>query len=92
MLNKQRMNVDAQLQAVAANIKHRRTSLQLSQKQMASRLKVTQNAYSKIEMAKTKLSLERLYEIAEIFDIAPGELIGVTLLPVSSYRTGDSLR
>jgi DNA-binding XRE family transcriptional regulator len=74
ILRKILMNVDAQLQAVAANIKQRRTSLRLSQMYMAARLNVTQNAYSKMEMAKTKLSVQRLYEIAEILNIQPGQL------------------
>jgi transcriptional regulator with XRE-family HTH domain len=69
------MTVDAQLLAVAANIRQRRTSLRLSQVSMAAQLKVTQNAYSKIEMAKTRLSLQRLYEIAEILDVPPEKLI-----------------
>ena len=74
------MNVDALLLAVAANVKTRRTELRISQMQMAERLKITQNAYSKIEMGKTKMSVERLYEIAEILNISPSELIEVKVI------------
>ncbi|MFD2148414.1 helix-turn-helix domain-containing protein [Mucilaginibacter antarcticus] len=65
------MNVDTHLRAVAANIKDRRTAMRLSQVDMAKELNVTQNAYSKMEMSKTKLTIERLYKIAEVLDIAP---------------------
>lgn len=74
------MNVDAQLQAVAANIKGRRAELRISQTQMATMLSITQNAYSKIEMAKTKMSVERLYEIAEILKISPRYLMTVNVI------------
>lgn len=74
------MNVDAQLQAVAANIKSRRINLHLSQMQVANMLNITQNAYSKIEMAKTKMSVERLYEIAEVLKISAQELMTINLL------------
>lgn len=76
------MNVDAQLKAVAANIKSRRTELHISQTQMANLLNITQNAYSKIEITKTKMSVERLYEIAEILKISPQELLKVNNLAI----------
>jgi len=69
------MNINAQLQAVASNIKRRRNELHISQIQMAGLLNITQNAYSKIEMAKTKMSVERLYEIADILKISPRRLM-----------------
>jgi transcriptional regulator with XRE-family HTH domain len=71
------MNVDNQLRAVADNIKDRRHTLNLSQMYMASKLRITQNAYSKIEMAKTKMSVERLYEIAKILNIPARRLINI---------------
>ena len=73
------MNVDAQLRAVAANIKSRRNQLRISQMQMADLLNITQNAYSKIEMTKTKMSVERLYEIAGILNISPTELVSINV-------------
>ena len=55
------MNIASQLKAVAANIKDRRLNLNLSQTYVAQKLNVTQNAYSKMEIGKTKMSVERLY-------------------------------
>lgn len=80
------MNVDAQLKAVANNIKERRTRLRLSQYQMAQTLKITQNAYSKIETARTKMSLARLYEIAGILNVQPKQLIVPTVITMQSHR------
>lgn len=74
------MNVDAQLQALVANIKKRRNELRISQMQIAEALKITQNAYSKIEMAKTKMSVERLYEIADVLNIPARELMTINVV------------
>lgn len=73
------MNVDAKLNAVAINVKKRRNELRISQIQMAGMLNITQNAYSKIEMAKTKMSVERLYEIADILKISASDLMTVSV-------------
>jgi transcriptional regulator with XRE-family HTH domain len=80
------MNVDSQLKAVADNIRERRISLQLSQVDMASRLKVTQNAYSKMEMAKTKISLQRLYQIAEILGVDAVKLMASNIVSMHQRR------
>lgn len=74
------MNVDAKLNAVAVNVKKRRNELRISQMQMAGMLNITQNAYSKIEMAKTKMSVERLYEIAYILKVSARDLITINIV------------
>jgi transcriptional regulator with XRE-family HTH domain len=80
------MDVEAQLKAVAGNIKERRTRLRLSQNHMAQTLKITQNAYSKIETARTKMSLARLYEIAGILNVQPKQLIGTNVITMQPHR------
>jgi transcriptional regulator with XRE-family HTH domain len=80
------MNVTPQLKVVASNIRERRTHLRLSQTYMAQTLKITQNAYSKIETAKTKMSLERLYEIAEILNIQAKQLITGNVIAMNQHR------
>lgn len=52
-----------------------RTQQKISQEHMAERLAVSPQAYSKIESGKTKLSLERVCEIANILNIDVTELI-----------------
>ncbi|MES2427972.1 MAG: helix-turn-helix transcriptional regulator [Bacteroidota bacterium] len=74
------MSIAGQLKAVSANIKDRRLDLNFSQTYVAERLKVTQNAYSKMEIGKTKMSVERLYEIANVLETSPGQLINTTAL------------
>jgi transcriptional regulator with XRE-family HTH domain len=74
------MKVDTHLKAVADNIKSRRLNLNLSQMFMASKLSITQNAYCKIEMSKSKMSVARLYEIAELLGISPLQLIDTRAL------------
>lgn len=74
------MNIAGQLKAVSANIKDRRLDLNFSQTYVAERLKVTQNAYSKMEIGKTKMSVERLYEIANVLETSPSQLINTAAL------------
>lgn len=71
------MNVDDKLLAITTNIKDRRVALHFSQDYMALKLNITQNAYSKTEMGKTKLSVQRLYQIAEILDTPAWQLINI---------------
>ena len=52
-----------------------RTQQKISQEQMAERLDLTPQAYSKIESGKTKLSLDRIQQIAQILNIDVTELI-----------------
>lgn len=52
-----------------------RTQQKISQEQMAEHLALTPQAYSKIESGKTKLSLDRIQQIAHILNIDVTELI-----------------
>jgi len=46
-----------------------------SQEYMASRLNISQNAYSKLEREETELSVRRIYEIAEILEVSVYQLL-----------------
>jgi transcriptional regulator with XRE-family HTH domain len=46
-----------------------------SQEYMAFNLNISQNSYSKIERNITKVTLERVYEIADILNIQVTELL-----------------
>lgn len=52
-----------------------RTQQKISQEQMAERLEITPQAYSKIESGKTKLNLDRIQQIAHILNIDVTELV-----------------
>lgn len=71
------------------------TQQKISQEQMAERLDLTPQAYLKIESGKTKLSLDRIQQIAQILNIDVTELIhnndnGVFLL-INENCTNENL-
>ena len=54
---------------VAANIRKIREQLNYTQEYLAAKLKISQNAYSKIELGYTKITVERLFHIADILEV-----------------------
>lgn len=63
------------VKAVATNIRNRRVSLSYTQEYLAAKLNISQNAYSKIELGYTKITVERLFQIADILETELTELI-----------------
>jgi transcriptional regulator with XRE-family HTH domain len=63
------------VRAVAANIRNKREELNYTQEYLAAKLKISQNAYSKIELGYTKITLERLFQIAEVLETELMDLI-----------------
>ena len=57
------------IKAIAANIRTKRERKNYTQEYLAYKLSISQNAYSKIELGYTKITLERLFQIAEILEI-----------------------
>lgn len=57
------------------NIRKRREDLNYTQEYLAAKLNISQNAYSKIELGYTKITVERLFQIADILDIDLTNLI-----------------
>jgi transcriptional regulator with XRE-family HTH domain len=56
------------IKSVAANIRKQREAKNYTQEYLAAKLKISQNAYSKIELGYTKITLERLFQIADILE------------------------
>lgn len=54
---------------VCVNIKHYRDLRQYSQEYLASRLNITQSSYAKLEKQETKLTVQRLQQIAEVLEV-----------------------
>lgn len=48
-----------------------RESRNFSQEYIAGKLGINQNAYSKLENGKVKITLERIRQLAEIYDVKP---------------------
>jgi transcriptional regulator with XRE-family HTH domain len=63
------------VKAIAAAIRNNREIRNYTQEYLAFKLNISQNAYSKIELGYTKITLERLFKIAEILEVDVIELI-----------------
>lgn len=63
------------IKSVAANIRKQREIKNYTQEYLAAKLKISQNAYSKIELGYTKITLERLFQIADILETTISGLI-----------------
>lgn len=63
------VGVETKLKAVATNIRKIREYRGYPQEYLAMKLGISQNAYSKIELAYTRLTVERLLEITSILEI-----------------------
>ena len=73
-----------------------------SQEEMAERLGMSHNGYAKIERGETKLYLEKLNQIAQVFNIDLSELVanheksiffffhGTANQAVNNYASGDN--
>lgn len=60
---------------VAGNIRKIREYRDYTQDYLAAKLKISQNAYSKIELGYSKLTIERLFQIAAILDVEVTQLL-----------------
>ncbi len=58
------------------NLKSIRRETNLSQKQVAEKLNISQQTYSDYENCKTEPSSDTLTEIAKLFDVSVDELLG----------------
>jgi transcriptional regulator with XRE-family HTH domain len=81
---------------IGEKIRIQRLTKKYSQEYMAFMLDISQPAYSKIERNETELTIQRIFDIAEILEINP-----FTLLPkpkhgsairLAYYRTLEKLR
>ncbi len=62
---------------VAKNIRNTRIDRNYTQDYLAAKLKISQNAYSKIELGRTKVTVEKLLVIADVLNTDACELINV---------------
>jgi len=63
------MKPNAKAKLVANNIRRVREFRNYTQDYVARKIGISQNAYSKLELGFHKLSLERLFQIAEVLEI-----------------------
>jgi transcriptional regulator with XRE-family HTH domain len=62
---------------VAGNIRKVRAYRDYTQDYLAAKLNISQNAYSKIELGYSKITIDRLFEIAQILEVDPVALISL---------------
>ncbi|SDE99310.1 Helix-turn-helix [Dyadobacter soli] len=67
--------IEAKMRAVATNIRKIREYRDYTQDYLAMKLGISQNAYSKIELAYTRITLERLVQIAQILEVDSVDLL-----------------
>lgn len=73
-----------QMREVASNIRKIREHKNYTQDYLAAKLDISQNAYSKIELGYSKLTLDRLFQIAIILEVEVMQL----LYPEKTERLG----
>ncbi len=74
--------LNTRIEQVAANIRKTREHRNYTQEYLAAKLRISQNAYSKIELGYTRITVERLLHIAEILETDPVLLIGAERMQV----------
>lgn len=83
--------VNQKVQIVVTNIRKVRRYRNYSQYDVAKKLGISQNAYSHIEQGLTKLTIERLFQIAVVLDVQVRWLLTVkrpTLHDLSQLTPG----
>jgi len=65
----------AEMQAVAGNIRKVREYRNYTQDYLAAKLGISQNAYSKIELGYSKITLDRFFHIALILEVTITQLL-----------------
>lgn len=71
--------LNAKIKAIAAVIRKKREERNYTQEYLAYKLNISQNAYSKIELGYTKITVERLFQIAEVLETNAAELLDAGL-------------
>lgn len=64
-----------EMQRIAVRIRKVRELKKISQQDLASKIGISQNAYSKLELGYSKISLDRLFLIAKLLDVDTIELL-----------------
>lgn len=68
-------STNAITKVVAGNIRKIREFKQYTQINISAKLGISQNAYSKIELGYSKLTVERLFKLAEIMEVEVNDLL-----------------
>jgi len=85
-------NHDLKPKIVAGNIRKIREFRNYTQDYLAAKLLISQNAYSKIELGYSKITLDRLFQIAVVLDVEVMQLLCFDQLNFMQSITATSAR
>ena len=68
---------DLKTKAIVANIRKIRELRNYTQDYLAAKLKISQNAYSKIELGYSSITLYRLIQISDILEVKLVDLVDI---------------
>ena len=68
---------------IALNLRDTRLMRNYSQEYLALQLKISQNAYSKMEMGRTLITVETVFKIADILEVDVNTLLNIKQLTVA---------
>ncbi|CAN5434608.1 hypothetical protein BH09BAC6_BH09BAC6_29000 [soil metagenome] len=71
--------IDQKIKAITERIRAIREGKGYTQEYLAVKLHISQNAYSKIELGYTKITLERLLQISVILEVEAYQLISTDM-------------
>jgi transcriptional regulator with XRE-family HTH domain len=69
-------------QKIASNLRDARMMRNYSQEYVAMQLKISQNAYSKMEMGRTRITVVALFKIADALEVDLDTLLDIKQLTV----------
>lgn len=77
------------MEKIIARIAQYRNKIGFTYENMADELNITPAAYRKIEIGSTKLTVERLYKLAEILDTSVAELLDIEVKEVYTQENKE---
>ena len=80
------------MNAIGKRVKYFREQKNWTQEHIASKLHISQNSYSRIESGVSKLTVDRLLEIAEILRVNVSDLIGNEVINGDSTESFEKFR
>jgi len=77
---------DLKTHQIVSNVRKVREFRNYTQDYLAAKLGISQNAYSKIELGYSSVTLSRLVNIAEILEVDLVDLISVNIEDIINYK------
>ncbi|WP_295677075.1 helix-turn-helix transcriptional regulator [uncultured Mucilaginibacter sp.] len=77
---------DLKTKAIVSNIRKIREFRNYTQDYLAAKLQISQNAYSKIELGYSSITLSRLVKITEILEIELADIISTDIEEIIRFK------